>query len=183
MNKKLLFAVAAAMTLGLGGVASADTISINGEDNFTSTTVNFLPNGPDSGSATGNGSLAVFTCTGCVDLTSATLDLSFSGMVFSETESTNTLTFELSNPTFSENGQTLTVTGSGELLLNGAPLSPASFLLTTSDPTGSYTFEAIITETPLPSTWMMLIASLLGLGLFAYRGSKKQSHGVSILAA
>jgi hypothetical protein len=33
--------------------------------------------------------------------------------------------------------------------------------------------------TPLPSTWTMLIAGFLGLGFFAYRGSKKNAAGIA----
>jgi len=33
--------------------------------------------------------------------------------------------------------------------------------------------EVTITATPLPSTWTMLIAGFIGLGFFAYRGSKR----------
>ncbi len=40
-----------------------------------------------------------------------------------------------------------------------------------------------VNATPLPSTWTMLIASLLGLGLFAYRGSKNRRQGISMLGA
>jgi hypothetical protein len=36
-----------------------------------------------------------------------------------------------------------------------------------------------LTETPLPSTWTMLIASLLGVAVFAYRGSKKGLSGAA----
>ena len=32
-----------------------------------------------------------------------------------------------------------------------------------------------VTATPLPSTWMMLIAGFVGLGYFAYRGTEKNS--------
>ena len=32
-----------------------------------------------------------------------------------------------------------------------------------------------ITPTPLPSAWTMLITGFIGLGFFAYRGSKKTS--------
>jgi hypothetical protein len=32
---------------------------------------------------------------------------------------------------------------------------------------------ANIAATPLPSTWTMLIAGIVGLGFFAYRGTKK----------
>jgi len=36
-----------------------------------------------------------------------------------------------------------------------------------------------LTATPLPSTWTMLIAGFLGLGYFAYRGTKKGSAAVA----
>lgn len=184
MNKKILFAVAAAMTLGLGGVASADTVSISGGDVFTSTTVDFSPSGPSSGGVAGTGVFAAFECTSCADLTGSTLSSSFSGTVFSASDATDTIYFNLnSGSSFSEVGDILTITGSGELYFDGAPLSTGNFVLTTQDPGDAYTFSATVTETPLPSTWTMLIASLLGLGLFAYRGSKRRSHGLSILAA
>ena len=189
MNRKILFAVAAAITLGLGGVASADTVSINGYDDFTSTTLNFEPSGAGAGGLTGTGAFTVFDCTGCVDLTLSTLTSSGSGQVFYASDGPDLISFNLaSGSSFSETTNaglvTLTIVGSGELFFDSLPLSPGNFVLTSTDPpVGPYTFEAIINETPLPSTWMMFVASLLGLGLFAYRGSKKQSHGVSILAA
>ena len=34
--------------------------------------------------------------------------------------------------------------------------------------------------TPLPSTWLMLLGGLCGLGLFAYRGSKKGSAAIAV---
>ena len=36
-----------------------------------------------------------------------------------------------------------------------------------------------VSATPLPSTWTMLIAGFLGLGFFAYRGSKKNGAALS----
>jgi hypothetical protein len=36
------------------------------------------------------------------------------------------------------------------------------------------TFAASLSANPLPSTWTMLIAGFIGLGFFAYRGSKKK---------
>ena len=33
--------------------------------------------------------------------------------------------------------------------------------------------------TPLPSTWTMLIAGFVGLGFFAYRGSKKNASALA----
>jgi hypothetical protein len=44
---------------------------------------------------------------------------------------------------------------------------------------GTIDLTARITATPLPSTWTMLIAGFLGLGFFAYRGSKKGSAAVA----
>ncbi len=46
--------------------------------------------------------------------------------------------------------------------------------------TGSaYTNYAFTTATPLPATWTMLIAGFVGLGFFAYRGSKKNSAAIA----
>ena len=47
-----------------------------------------------------------------------------------------------------------------------------------SDNSGSQTLS--ITATPLPSTWTMLIAAFVGLGLFAYRGTKKSCATLAV---
>jgi hypothetical protein len=39
----------------------------------------------------------------------------------------------------------------------------------------SYTGMGTLTTTPIPSTWLMLLSGLVGLGFFAYRGSKRDS--------
>jgi hypothetical protein len=71
--------------------------------------------------------------------------------------------------------------------ITGAPYSVTEVFqfLAPTDAAGGQTASLTIDlqATPLPSTWTMLIASLLGLGLFAYRGSKKRSQGVSMLGA
>ncbi len=36
-----------------------------------------------------------------------------------------------------------------------------------------------VSATPLPSTWTMLIAGFVGLGFFAYRGSKKNAAALA----
>ena len=38
-----------------------------------------------------------------------------------------------------------------------------------------YGFAVGVAETPLPSTWTMLIAGFAGLGFFSYIGSRKKS--------
>jgi hypothetical protein len=40
---------------------------------------------------------------------------------------------------------------------------------------GEYTGNFSLTQTPLPPTWMMLIAALAGLGFFAYRGNHRSA--------
>lgn len=72
--------------------------------------------------------------------------------------------------------QPLNTTDVYELVVSGTTLSGDPFPIAID---GNVT----ISPSPLPSTWTMLIASLLGLGLFAYRGSKKRSCGVSMLDA
>ncbi len=37
----------------------------------------------------------------------------------------------------------------------------------------------VAATTPLPSTWVMLLSGLLGLGLFAYRGTKKSRAAIA----
>jgi hypothetical protein len=41
------------------------------------------------------------------------------------------------------------------------------------------TWSSSISATPLPSTWTMLIAGFVGLGFFAYRGSKKNAAALA----
>jgi hypothetical protein len=44
---------------------------------------------------------------------------------------------------------------------------------------GSWTVAATPSATSLPSTWTMLIAGFVGLGFFAYRGSKKNTAAIA----
>ena len=50
-----------------------------------------------------------------------------------------------------------------------------------SNQQGNLLANVLASTTPLPSTWTMLIAGFVGLGFFAYRGSKKAA--VEIAAA
>jgi hypothetical protein len=36
-----------------------------------------------------------------------------------------------------------------------------------------------LTTTPLPSTWLMLLGGLVGLGFFVYRGPKKNAAALA----
>jgi hypothetical protein len=39
--------------------------------------------------------------------------------------------------------------------------------------------DSQLTATPLPSTWLMLLSGFVGLGFFAYRGTKKNSAAIA----
>jgi hypothetical protein len=103
--------------------------------------------------------------------------------VFGIVDGSYTAQVDLTSDTFSlDPSGNLTILGNGYVTTsNTSTETPISFDLTAQGSLGS--FSATITTTPLPSTWAMLIASLLGVGLLAYRGSKKQSHVLSSLGA
>jgi hypothetical protein len=44
----------------------------------------------------------------------------------------------------------------------------------------SIEFSPNLATTPLPSTWLMLLSGFVGLGLFAYRGTKKGSATAAV---
>jgi hypothetical protein len=55
------------------------------------------------------------------------------------------------------------------------PIDP-NLVLYSSDLNGVIPLSGqILTATPLPSTWLMLVSGFAGLGFFAYRGTKKNA--------
>src|ERR1019366_9663064 len=64
---------------------------------------------------------------------------------------------------------------------NGACYSPGASVAPVSNVDASFQVEArtgnevigTVNATPLPSTWLMLLSGFVGLGFFAYRGTKK----------
>jgi hypothetical protein len=66
--------------------------------------------------------------------------------------------------------------GNGTLLFSGTFTT-----ISWTNPTYEdwYGFTVGVEATPLPSTWTMLIAGFLGLGFFAYRGSKKNATAIA----
>jgi hypothetical protein len=66
---------------------------------------------------------------------------------------------------------------SGTLLAaNTLTFDVTNYAYSGPNPTG---LDVVFTPTPLPSTWTMLIAGFLGLGLFAFRGLKKSGAALS----
>jgi len=142
-----------------------------------------------STSATSSGTLTVdVTATGITGPLSAALpllaELQSNGLPvgWTVTESiylNGTLVSGLTNA-FSATG---TVFDSANVNASSGPYSLTEEFVIAASSTGQTTDNIELSATPLPSTWTMLIASLLGLGLFAHRGSKKRSQGVSMLGA
>jgi hypothetical protein len=62
----------------------------------------------------------------------------------------------------------------GELSYNGGGRELQCKLITCSE-TFQINGSSGVGQTPLPSTWTMLIAGFVGLGFFAYRGTKKRT--------
>jgi hypothetical protein len=105
---------------------------------------------------------------------------------------TYNLTFDLGGNARAAPAETTVITlGSTTIatitLLSGDPYSLYSFNFSSagghltftengpSDQQGNILDNVTLATTPLPSTWTMLIAGFVGLGFFAYRGSRKNA--------
>ena len=70
---------------------------------------------------------------------------------------------------------------------NGACYSPGASVAPVSNVDASFQVEArtgnevigTVNATPLPSTWLMLLSGFVGLGFFAYRGTKKNAAAIA----
>ncbi len=175
MNSKILLAVAvAATTVSLSaGSANASTVSFTLSSPTASTITFTLPQSPtpDSfqagddfvihnvpviiGGSPGTDGFTFFTSGFGGGLGDDNfVYIFFSGQMFSGS---------VDSPAFLPGVYT-----GDDLVRNGAP---DTLIISDTPPTS---------ETPLPSTWLMLLGGFIGLGFFAYRGTKK---GGAALAA
>ena len=170
----------------------ASTISISG--NYTGTVINNLtfvdPDFVGTQTVSGTGNLAPFG--------SYTFTASNDATFFHPTFVSNTLTNGIFTDTFG--GGTLFGTYTGHGISNGSNTTETLnyvftggtgvFLGDTGSSHGtaiiingtgaiSYSGMGSLTTTPIPSTWLMLLSGLVGLGFFAYRGSKKGAVGLA----
>lgn len=91
----------------------------------------------------------------------------------------------LSTTTFTSTGTVTQVAGNP--LPSGPYVTTELYTITSNGVTGNAENATIdlsaATATPLPSTWTMLIATLLGIGWFAHRGPKMQALRIGRLDA
>jgi hypothetical protein len=69
--------------------------------------------------------------------------------------------------------------GYGTTITIGAPGHIYAQVNDTFYPNNGGSFDASVSATPLPSTWLMLLSGFVGLGFFAYRGTKKRAAAIA----
>ena len=164
-------------------IAAGSTLSLNGNDTYTSTSVTFQ-NPANIGA--GSGSFAILgtppQCTGCATMTSFSTATAAPFTLYTGHNLANTISTDLivtAPPTFSfVDGAlpTLTVTGNGTLDLTGFDPTPGIFTLTTQGPTGTtmvtFSVTSMAIAAPEPASLAILGGALAGLGLFGRRRRK-----------
>ncbi len=140
-----------------------------------------------SGAFTASGTAGNYTLTGVTGIANG---LAITG--FSAYANSDNMVFSPSTPAISEGG--ISFTSSGDTW-NIYSLGGSYYITSVNlfnDPNGvgvvggtfgttlaSLSIQDPLPSTPLPSTWTMLIAGCLGLGLLAYRGSKKGAAAIA----
>lgn len=181
MYKNLV--AAAAISACLSGAALADTLNFantpSGSASYTNAgSVTAVSNPGSTGPAT-VGYFATFSqCASCTTLfsfTSASTNFEF----MSITTGGHTDIIDLSSVVFqySNNNTDLVILGSGTSQIDGGALQAIALNFTIQGGANTNdSYSGVISTTPLPGTWALLLTALLGFGMFAYRGSKKQAQ-------
>jgi hypothetical protein len=156
-------------------IAAGSTLSLNGSDSFTSTSITF--SNPANIGGTPSGSFGILTtCTGCATMIGGfTSGTATPFQLYTATEGAITTTLQVSSDAFNFVGgalANLTITGAGTLTLTGFDPTPGNYILTTQGPTGvSVTFSvtSAAAAVPEPASLAILGGALAGLGLFGRR--------------
>ena len=193
--KKILLATTAALAIGTVMASSASATTYNGTRSFDGATVSLsiTTDGVIGVVATADilsWNVGITDTAGTADLTPANsqqanfgtdLTATATQLLFNFSGGTGPFIFEETR--IGDDGPFYCVNSVGFCWGAGAPAEGAStqFGETPTD----FVFQSgiqvlAVSATPLPSTWTMLIAGFLGLGYFAYRGSKKGSAGLAV---
>lgn len=173
----LILMLALAFPAAAAPITSGE-ISINGANNFTSTSVTFTATGNLGGTQGDFNILPV--CNACVTMTGNTFNSAFNGTLYTVNDAGLISTLVVnSGSSFVLDGTptlpNLTVNGTGTLTLSGFTPTPGSFELTTQGAANetNVTFSATAIPTPTsipePSTLAVLFTGLVGLVAWRHR--------------
>jgi hypothetical protein len=157
-------------------IAAGSTLSLNGSDNYTPTSITFL-NPANIGAESGSFSV-LSNCIGCVTMTSFTTATATPFTMYTATEGAISTALSVTSKTFdfvpgvAGAIDTLTVMGAGTLTLTGFDPTPGNYVLTTQGPTGvnvTFSVTSMANAVPEPASLAILGGALAGFGLLRRR--------------
>jgi hypothetical protein len=182
MNKKILFGLACAISMAVGGAAAnADTLNFGsspGSDTFTATSINIT--NPGNVAPVSGAYFAGLVCNAC---------LTFSPTVWNAGTGTETMTvvsgaltdvIKITSFAFTGTDSNMTILGSGTSQINGGSIVGVTFSLTTQLAAGTSvgtptSFSgSVATIVPLPGALMLFGSGLVGLAALGRRKQKQK---------